>query len=88
MHFNEKYQYLSAAVSQPDGLAVVGVFFEATEEQNNDGSNNNKFTKFLSQIELKDSSYLITDLNGIFTIRELIRHDLKEYYSYKGDDNY
>jgi hypothetical protein len=74
-------------VLQPDGLAVVGVFFEFAEEANNDGSNNNKFTKFLANVREPAQSHLITDPNGIFTVRQLIKSEVKEYYSYKGDDD-
>lgn len=86
VHYNEKYRHIAAAVSQPDGLAVIGVFFETSEEANNDGSNNNRFIKFLDKVRTKGSSYVINDLNGVFTIKQLIKNEVKEYYSYKGEE--
>lgn len=88
VHFNEKYKYLSAAASQSDGLSVLAIFFELAEEANNDGSNNNKFIKFLNYVRRKGESHLINDINGLFTIKELIKHSVLEYYSYKGDTNF
>jgi carbonic anhydrase len=84
VHFNKKYGTIGSAVPKADGLAVVGVFFEIAEEGNNDGSNNNKFAKFLSEVKNPGDSFLVTNETGIFTISELIRNEVKEYYSYKG----
>ncbi|CAG9797894.1 unnamed protein product [Chironomus riparius] len=84
VHFNEKYRYFSAAASQSDGIAVLAVFFELAEEANNDGSNNNKFIKYLNNVRRKGDSFVINDINGLFTIHQLMKQDLNEYYSYKG----
>lgn len=86
VHFNEKYRYFSAAASQSDGLAVLAVFFELAEEANNDGSNNNKFIKFLNRVRRKGESYVINDINGLFTIHQLLKQNLDEYWSYKGNE--
>ncbi|KAG5676063.1 hypothetical protein PVAND_005917 [Polypedilum vanderplanki] len=84
VHFNAKYKYLEAAALQQDGLAVIGIFLETADEANNDGSNNNKFVKFLNNVRQPGQTYLITDTNGIFTVQELIKYEIREYYSYKG----
>lgn len=64
------------------------MFLELAEEANNDGSNNNKFIKFLANVRREGDSYLVKDKSGIFTIKELIKNEILEYYSYKGDNSY
>lgn len=67
-----------------DGIAVISVLFELAEESTNEGSNDNKFVKFLANVTDEGNSFIVTDRSGVFTMKELINNEIKEYYSYKG----
>lgn len=52
VHWNRsKYKSPSEAISQPDGLAVLGIFFEVSEEEHEEFS---KLCKLLDRIRFKD----------------------------------
>jgi hypothetical protein len=83
VHYNQKYESLTNALDYDDGLAVVGIFLELAKESNNDGSNNNKFVKFLDRVK-NGNETTITDSTGVFTIQELIKSEVTDYYMYQG----
>jgi hypothetical protein len=85
VHYNQNYKNFTTAVLENDGIAVVAILFELAEESTNDGSNDNKFIKFLGNATNEGDSVLVTDKSGVFTVQELIKNEIKEYYSYKGN---
>jgi len=82
VHFNQKYGSMEVAQQQLDGLAVVAVLFELALEETNDGTNNNRFWQYLSNIVNAESDYKQTA--GLFTIHELIKNPIMKYFSYRG----
>lgn len=74
---------MSNALNYPDGIAVVGIFLHLSEETNNDGTSNNKFIKYLDNV--KDGGETTISGNDVFTIEELIKHEINDYYMYQGD---
>jgi carbonic anhydrase len=82
VHFNEKYDNISNAINHKNGLAVIGVFLQFTEIE--EPASTNKFTKYLSKITKAGDKHTITEPDGIFTIKELIGNEVRDYYSYRG----
>lgn len=78
VHYNsERYHNISTAMTQKDGLAVLGILIEAGDETN-PGFNN--IISYLSRIKHRDQKALIPG----FDIASLLPKDLGRYYRYNG----
>ncbi|XP_016893304.1 carbonic anhydrase 14 isoform X2 [Cynoglossus semilaevis] len=78
VHYNsELYPNMSAAVTQPDGLAVLGILIVAGEETNPAFNN---ILSYLSRIRHADQKTLIP----AFDVQSLLPKDLRRYYRYNG----
>lgn len=84
VHYSTKYKDLNAAKTQSDGLAVLGVFFELADNSTYDSRFENKFVKYLSNIPNEGDEFVIPNKNEYRNILDLIRYDVKDFYSYKG----
>lgn len=84
VHYNTRYKDLAEAKTKPDGLAVVAIFYEIAEESSKNDKNSNIFSKFLRKIPNPKNSVEIMDKYDIFMIKDLIKHRVKDFYSYKG----
>lgn len=84
VHYSTKYADLNAAKTQSDGLAVLGVFFELADNSTFDAKFENKFVKYISKIPIENNEFVIPNKNGYRNILDLIRYDVKDFYSYKG----
>uniref|UniRef100_A0A3P8UN68 carbonic anhydrase n=1 Tax=Cynoglossus semilaevis TaxID=244447 RepID=A0A3P8UN68_CYNSE len=77
VHYNsELYPNMSAAVTQPDGLAVLGILIAG--EETNPAFNN--ILSYLSRIRHADQKTLIP----AFDVQSLLPKDLRRYYRYNG----
>jgi carbonic anhydrase len=65
-------------------LAVLGILLELAEESTNDGTYRNEFVEYLSNVKTNASSYTIPDPKRIKTIKDLIKKNVKNFYSYRG----
>lgn len=72
------------AAKMPDGGKVLAIFFELSEEFTNNGTNGNIFIKYLKKIENPSEFYEIEDKEHLFKVEQLIKHEVKEFYSYQG----
>ncbi|CAB1445925.1 unnamed protein product [Pleuronectes platessa] len=78
VHYNsELYPNMSAAMTQRDGLAVLGILI-VTGEETNDAFNN--ILNYLSRIRHADQKASIP----AFDVQSLLPKDLKRYYRYNG----
>jgi len=79
VHWNTKYQDVGTAVGESDGLAVLGFFYEVTEEENEPLNN------YLGAMEGIGWSYANkTSAPVEFKLRDLVPMDLFKYYYYQG----
>lgn len=84
LHYNKKYGSVTNALLNSDGIASVAVFFELAEEATNDGSyRNSRFIHPLLSITKFNSTITLSGKNT-FTIKQLIRKRVTDFYSYKG----
>uniref|UniRef100_A0A3Q2R158 carbonic anhydrase n=1 Tax=Fundulus heteroclitus TaxID=8078 RepID=A0A3Q2R158_FUNHE len=78
VHYNsELYPNMSAAMTQRDGLAVLGILIE-TGEETNPGFNN--ILNYMSRIRHADERTIIP----AFDVQSLLPKDLGRYYRYNG----
>ncbi|XP_060614009.2 carbonic anhydrase 14 isoform X1 [Anolis sagrei] len=78
VHFNsEKYPNVSAALRQPDGLAVLGVFLQVGGEEN---PAYDHILQHLEDIKYKEQEIQIDP----FDVRELLPVHLGHYFRYNG----
>ncbi|KAM4568338.1 carbonic anhydrase 14 isoform 1-T2 [Fundulus diaphanus] len=78
VHYNsELYPNMSAAMTQRDGLAVLGILIE-TGEETNPGFNN--ILNYMSRIRHADERTFIP----AFDVQSLLPKDLGRYYRYNG----
>ncbi|XP_054904082.1 carbonic anhydrase 14 isoform X4 [Poeciliopsis prolifica] len=78
VHYNaELYPNMSAAMTQRDGLAVLGILIE-TGEETNPGFNN--ILNYMSRIRHADQKAFIP----AFDVQSLLPKDLGRYYRYNG----
>lgn len=67
----------------PDGLAVVAVFFELEEQSLYDASQN-KFAKFIKYLTKSEYSFIVHNKTELFNVRNIIKYEINDYYSYQG----
>lgn len=67
----------------PDGLAVVAVLFEL-EEQSLYNASQNKFAKFVKYLTKVEYSFIVHNKTELFNVRDIIKSEIKDYYSYHG----
>ncbi|XP_063001813.1 carbonic anhydrase 14 isoform X2 [Elgaria multicarinata webbii] len=78
VHFNsDKYANVSEAKHQPDGLAVLGVFLEAGNEEN---PAYNHILEQLDDIKYKEQEKPVS----AFNVRDLLPAHLGQYFRYNG----
>ncbi|XP_030014520.1 carbonic anhydrase 14 isoform X1 [Sphaeramia orbicularis] len=78
VHYNsELYSNMSIAMTQKDGLAVLGILIETGEETNTAFNN---ILNYLSRIRHADQKALIP----AFDVQSLLPKDLGRYYRYNG----
>ena len=65
------------------GLAVIGVFMAKADPKILTGQADNRYFSYMSKITEVDSSVTLTG-SEVFTIQELIRTPVNNYFSYKG----
>jgi len=75
--YNTKYNDISTALGQADGLAVLGVFLEVGQTEN---AGYQKFLSYTSQLENKSSEVNIP----AFELNPLLPADKSKYYRYSG----
>jgi hypothetical protein len=85
VHYNSKYADLNSAKNLSDGLAVLGIFFELAEQSTFHEKYENKFIKYLSNIQNFGDSFVISRKLGFNTILDLIKYDVKSIFSYQGE---
>lgn len=68
-------------------MAVLGVFFELADQSTFDAKWENKFIKYLANITNEGDEIVIPNKNEYKNILDLIRYDVKDFYSYKGNFN-
>lgn len=82
VHYNQKYGSVANAVNFPDGLAVVGIFFELAEEETRDGTKENfKLIRYLQNIQNGGDTSIAP---GFSSIEDLIQFPVTDYYTYQG----
>lgn len=57
---------------------------ELAEEANNDGKYKNQFVDYIDEIPDPDDDFTIDDPTVYKTIKDLIKINVKNFYSYKG----
>lgn len=77
VHYNTKYKTLSHAKQQPDGLAVLGVFADISEEKNHAFE---LIAMALDQVTEYNQKTIVTGLRPI----EMLPNDTSKYYHYAG----
>uniref|UniRef100_F7CQH3 Carbonic anhydrase n=1 Tax=Xenopus tropicalis TaxID=8364 RepID=F7CQH3_XENTR len=78
VHYNsDKYADISEAKNKPDGLAVLGVFFEIGATDNPAYAN---ILHHLDNIRYKDQTVSVPSFN----VRHLLPENLEEYFRYQG----
>jgi carbonic anhydrase len=77
VHWNTKYDSFATAATQPDGLAVLGFFFDATGNDNPAFG----FVSALTSIEHADST---AEYQGHPSLQSLLPGNLKSYFTVLG----
>lgn len=77
VNFNSKYENLTHAASQPDGLAVLGFWFKLSDEDN---TNFTPLLNHLTNIQYGDAEDDVTDV----VLSDLVLPTLDRYYRYQG----
>ena len=77
---------MAEAAPQSDGLAVLGVLFELAEESTYETQFANDFIKYIKEVPHLDDHYIVTNKTEFRTIRDIIKTDAKEFYTYKGKE--
>lgn len=81
VHYNRKYENLTIAKPRPDGLAVLGIFFQLAENSTYNPRFANTFVKHVASIPNEDD---VVTINDFKSIRDLIKYDVKDFFSYRG----
>ena len=81
VHFNTRYGSPPEAGSHSDGFAVLGIFFDNTDEDENNNPEMNKIVYQLREITSFNSS---TQLKRPLNLRKLLPQDIDTFYSYEG----
>uniref|UniRef100_K1QML6 Carbonic anhydrase n=1 Tax=Magallana gigas TaxID=29159 RepID=K1QML6_MAGGI len=77
VHYNTKYKTLSHAKQQPDGLAVIGVFADISEEKNHAFE---LIAMALDQVTEYNQRTIVTGIRPI----DMLPNDTSMYYHYAG----
>jgi len=77
VHYSDKYRSLSEAASQPDGLAVLGFFFEVA------AMDNYGYQTIVDDIDDIIYEYEVEPV-GTMKLRDLLSDDLSKFYRYSG----
>ncbi|XP_011496417.1 PREDICTED: carbonic anhydrase 2-like [Ceratosolen solmsi marchali] len=78
IHRNMKYKDLSTALQYEDGLAVLGIFFQLQEDDNE------QLKPLIAHLPAIQSANTETRLNTTMTLASLLPPQLDTYYTYKG----
>jgi len=78
VHYNSKYSDISAAIANPDGLAVLGSMFHVSAEDN---KNLNPVIDGLQTIQDHSND---TKLRSTFALNNLLPADVTRFYRYTG----
>ncbi|CAO1389241.1 unnamed protein product [Diamesa serratosioi] len=87
VHYNSKYNNLTAALLQPDGIAVVAVLFQLEADSREAGREGEAspampFIRFLPKV-LRGGTESV-ETQKLFTIQDVIKSKILSYYSYNG----
>ncbi|XP_061196901.1 uncharacterized protein LOC133205170 [Saccostrea echinata] len=77
VHYNTKYATLAEAKKQPDGLVVIGIFADISEEKNHAFE---LVATALDQVTEYDHKTIVTGLRPI----DMLPNDTSRYYHYAG----
>lgn len=75
---------MAEAAPNSDGLAVLGVLFELADESTYESQFANDFISYVKEVPRLDDHYIIANKTEFRTIRDIIKTDAKEFYTYKG----
>lgn len=84
VHYNSKYNSLAEAAPNSDGLAVIGILLELTDESTYEAEFANNFAKYFKNVPHTGDHYTINNKSEFRTIRDLIKSDVEDYYTYQG----
>jgi len=80
VHYNTKYNSLAEAVTKSDGLAVIGVLMDTTNNPND----NPGFEKIVSQMSAISEEGAETTLTSPLKLKELLPLNTNLFYRYQG----
>ena len=81
VHFNTRYGSPAAAANHSDGFSVIGVFFDNTDDDENNNQEMNKIVFQLREISPFNST---TQLKRPLNLRKLLPNDIDTFYTYEG----
>ncbi|CAL1536099.1 unnamed protein product [Lymnaea stagnalis] len=81
VNFAEKYGTIKQAMSKPDGLAVLGVFFQLSEQDNPDFTSLDHALRHVHKAGEKTCEHNLVEQ---FMLRSLLPNDLSKYWRYNG----
>ena len=84
VHYNSKYNSLNDAAPNADGLAVIGIMLELFDESTYEAELANNFVKYFKNVPHTGDHYTINNKSEFRTIRDLIKSDVEDYYTYQG----
>lgn len=81
VHFNTRYSSPAEAGLHPDGFAVLGTFFDNTDQDDN---NNQELEKIVMQLRQVSAFNTSVQMRRSITLRKLLPSDIDSFYSYEG----
>ncbi|KAI1287307.1 Carbonic anhydrase 2 [Halotydeus destructor] len=78
VHFNEKYGTLRDAADKPDGLAVLAVFFQISNQENP------KFDSLIDSFEAIRCGGQSVRRDNVFRLSDFLPSNRRQFYRYKG----
>jgi carbonic anhydrase len=81
VHFNTRYNSPAEAGSHGDGFAVMAIFFDNTDDDENNNPQMNKIVFQLREISAFNSS---VQLKRPLNLRRLLPQDIDTFYTYEG----
>lgn len=81
VHFNTKYRSPKQASTKSDGFAVLGTFFDDTQD---DESNNPEMDKIVLQLRQISSFNTTVNMKRSINLRDLLPSDIDTFYTYEG----